>query len=157
VIFKSFLFTPKMNIDSRYINIIVALSNLSGFIDFHLNFYGFVLLFAMSASFIYHLSETKHGLPGITPLNQYADKLLMLDRFGVMIAIFTAAAFGQISRVVIESSLVGLAALAFSERDVIGDFIGYPMPVYNMEFLFFHCVWHIIAYRCYGVMIFGLK
>jgi hypothetical protein len=133
----------------HYINIIVALSNLIGLFGFKFDVYGFVLLYAISASFIYHLSETKHGLPGIYPLNRYSNEFLNLDRFGAFFAIFTAITCGRITPTVLNYGLVGIITLAISERDIIAEIYGYTVSVSYLDFAISHCLWHALAYYCY--------
>lgn len=139
------------------INVIVACSNL---VAIPLN-YGITteyIYLPMLASFFYHLAETKHGLPGIYPLNIYAHQLLQVDRlFAVLSFLFVAYSMyvTTMSYSFLIHGIIGLLALVYSERDVIYENIfgkQKPVPSYltlsHVEFMVSHVVWHYCAFYC---------
>jgi hypothetical protein len=141
-------------------NLIVSLTNFSC-----LYFIGnykmslvqkFLIYSPMITSVIYHLVETKHNLPGIPFLNKYANELLMIDRF------FAVISFGVVVKYLINSNinrkrriymstagLIGLMCLFVSDRDIVYEkldiYTDFKVPKY--QFLIFHSLWHIYAFR----------
>jgi hypothetical protein len=71
--------------DVILINYIVASTNLIALyyvFYYKMNMYQIIqIILPACASFIYHLSETKHGLVGLYPINKYSELLLYIDRF----------------------------------------------------------------------------
>lgn len=105
------------------------------------------MIYPMIASFLYHLSERKHNLPGIYPLNLYHHELLNLDRFcAVMSAWYVGVNMCIIPNLqkppLISLGLFGLTCLMISERDVI-----FPkLKISRLEYTFSHVTWHMIAF-----------
>lgn len=140
-----------------YVNIIVALSNIVGFyyiINYDLNnFKKIAIIMPLCASIIYHLSETKHNLPGIFPLNKHSNILLNIDRFFAIIS-FIIALCNIIKLSPLNKKkylifgIIGLLCLSISERDIIyknlNIYSNFTVNIY--EFLFFHSIWHFIAF-----------
>ena len=111
-----------------------------------------LMILPMCASFIYHLSETKRGLIGLYPINQYSELLLYIDRFFAIIAIITCLyklKNNNVDKQLFVYMIIGLFALVISERDVIYENIDfYPnFSVNKYEFLCFHSLWHILAFK----------
>ena len=175
--------------DIMFKNILVAISNffilfgnlfisLRGAYDKHnCNSYKditkmqlFYFLSPMIASFFFHLSDTRYGLPGLPHLRNYERRLLFIDR------LFAALAGINILRFFINSfckhnmptqktknktcfrrfcavSIIGIVALIASE----GDTVLPPTlmaPVQQHYFVCFHVVWHICAFYCLSEAIF---
>ena len=138
------------------LNYIVASTNLVPLYyiyHYKMNIHQILLMtLPMCASFIYHLSETKRGLIGLYPINQYSELLLYIDRFFALIAIITClykSINNNIDKHLIVYMIIGLFALVISERDVIYENIDiYPnFSVNKYEFLCFHSLWHILAFK----------
>jgi hypothetical protein len=143
---------------SRVTNIVVALSNLVA-IPFMIGIdlgspYALMVLLPMIASMAYHLGEKKHGLPGIYPFNTMTDALLWVDRlFAFTSALFMFSVFCNnpyIATLKIWSIIiVALLYLWISERDAFYITVYKRNPavyVGEIEFLIFHCIWHILAF-----------
>lgn len=102
----------------------------------------------MIASFIYHLAETKHNLPGIYPLNLYAYKLLWVDRIcAVLSAAYVTISIYSYPKIMTAKFLLigifGLGSLLYSERDFLKGFV-----VNKTEFVISHTIWHFAAFFC---------
>jgi hypothetical protein len=121
------------------INVLVALSNLValGYAGEHQPF----LLAPMTASFLYHLAETKHGLPGVFFLNRFTLQLLVLDRaMAILSALYLCTVLIDQGRVhlfcvpkVLITGTVALLCLAISE-------------LADRWFAVFHILWHVLAF-----------
>lgn len=148
------------------INIFVAFTNFIGllFINNKLSYVQLIILLCpIIASCLYHLSETKHNLYGIYPLNKYTNELLIIDRFFaivsfiiIIIKLFTCRVFKFINlKKLIKLIIIGTISLIISERDIIYQ----KLNIYNdfvvnkFVFLFFHSIWHIVAFTIYGNII----
>ena len=104
-----------------------------------------IIYLPMFASYIYHLSETKHGLPGISPLNQYTNVLLNIDRFfAIKSVLYVMRTIYYKPRIIdkafVLAGLLGTISLMYSERDV------YTTMEVGNEFIVYHCIWHVCAY-----------
>jgi hypothetical protein len=64
------------------INLIVSSSNIYGILPiwYSSGYYRLWICSVVIASTLMHLSETKHGLPGIYPFNIYSNEFLWYDR-----------------------------------------------------------------------------
>lgn len=131
-------------------NIIIAVSNLVLLLLIGNNHskYKYLSLLPMMASFIYHLAETKHNLPGIYPLNQYHNLLLNIDRFfavgsGLLIINIIYSKPNILNTKILSIGILGFLSLINSERDNIG------IPISKLEFTITHCIWHFAAF--YGL------
>jgi hypothetical protein len=108
------------------------------------------MYFPVFASFLYHLSEVKHNLPGLMILNEYHQILLNIDRAYAGIS-FIIVIF-NLRKVNIILGLLGLVCLAISERDIIyGNLFGKDniprlFTVTHFDFLIFHVLWHFSAF-----------
>ena len=76
------------NLSGKQINLLVTLSNIVGFIGlwYCSGLTRVVLGLSVFSSILMHLSEQKHGLPGIYPFNCYSGTLLWVDRIAAYIA-----------------------------------------------------------------------
>lgn len=124
-------------------NIIVAYSNFIALLAFKkVNNYVFI---PMMASFIYHLSETKHNLPGISILNNYSEFLLEIDRFFAVISglyVLTKLINHKQKCSFYIIGIIGFISLLYSEKDYF-----YP-TINEIEYLITHCIWHFAAFYC---------
>lgn len=135
-------------------NFILALSNIVGFADFHeLHLLQKIhVLIIISASTLMHLSETKHGLPGIYPFNQYSQLFLDIDRvvaiasFIYFLQIFICKySEGSINNGDILLISTGFLCLTISELNITPQIL----------FIILHTIWHFIAYSfMYYLMLF---
>ena len=126
------------------VNIVVALSNLYGLILFigETTLSMKLLSVAMIAtSTLMHLSETKHGLPGVKPYNKYSTLFLWLDRIMAIICISVVTYFiyynGLPSMMVIILATIGVIACFISEVILTNQW---------GLFVVYHITWHIAAY-----------
>lgn len=140
-----------------FANVIVSLSNIIGFyciIIYKLNgLKKLLVVMPVFASIIYHLSETKHNLPGIYPLNKYSNILLNIDRFFAVISfivtlynIIKLPLYKQIKYLTI--GIMALLCLIISERDVIYKNLNIysDFTINQYEFILFHSIWHFMAF-----------
>lgn len=147
-------------------NIITAFTNLIGLYYCYQNksIYRWMFPLPVLASFFYHLSETKHGLPGIKPFNKYSNKLLMLDRFfavttilASMILIWKKPRIMNLKLII--NMNIGLVACILSERDFFNNVIKEKwrkwLRVSKIEFVILHNIWHIMAFNCLNTIVNG--
>lgn len=142
-------------------NIIVAASNLIGLCHVWLNFdtHKF-MIFPILASILYHLAETKHGLSGIAPFNEFTFILLQLDRFYALISAFIVGyvifnKYDQLPGMFWYDLVIGLIDLTLSEKDTICSNLvnrdwklnAVLFHVSKIEFVIIHSLWHILAYN----------
>jgi hypothetical protein len=132
-----------------FVNCVVALSNLVGIaLSWDLSFGKRCIVYApMIASFIYHLSETKHGLVGLYPLNKYSLQLLWIDRFfafasGAVILYRLFNGKHSLSNGFLSLLAMGSISLFISEKDLI-----FPGYVSKTEFMISHSFWHYCAFE----------
>lgn len=147
----------------RWCNLIVAASNLYGLLPIYIakNGYQLWMTGVVLSSTLMHLSEVKHGLPGISPFNRYSNQLLWLDRIAanslVAFAVFTPlinSNFAAISYSMLYSKVLwlGLNSLALSE--MTGLLISPKRLSHQIFFTVTHCLWHICAYQvCYDFLL----
>lgn len=132
------------------INLFVAASNFSLFL--FTNKPKWFMYVPMVASTLYHLSERKHGLPGIYPLNNYHIQFIWLDR----IAAFASVGYvlykcwnqPKLLNILLPIGLFGLANLAISEHDIISAKFGVETHVNQYLFALTHSIWHCCAFYC---------
>ena len=131
--------------DGFQVNLLVAWSNIYGIPVLAMTIIEpsmplwtvFMMAFMVSASTLMHLSEVKHGLPGIYPFNMYSTLFLWGDR----ISAFVCASV--ISYIIITNQNWGLLMFASS-----GLLLGGLSELASDKILFMclHIVWHFVAY-----------
>lgn len=132
------------NTDNIIYNYIVGLSNLIiiPYVHYHeiKTTYIYSLMFA---SLIYHLSETKKGLPGLPFINKYSYQLLIVDRiFGYSSMIFIMIGsykWDILNPLWWACGYVGSSCLHYS----------YNAAKTPLEFAISHTIWHILGF--YGL------
>ena len=127
-------------------NIIVALSNFIVFFFINNKKRNNFFLFPMMASFVYHLAETKHNLPGIIYLNKYSLLLLNIDRFfAILSGLYVLSNILKTPKQTINFyfiGIIGVICLLYSEKD-------YFFPNINeIEYIITHSIWHFSAFYC---------
>jgi len=153
------------------INLFIAFTNLIGlfFINKTLSYIQLtILLCPIITSCLYHLSEKKHNLYGIYPFNKYTRQLLNINRFIAIISfnIIIIKLFMDINYYsygigkkkllnILKFGIIGLISLFISERDIMYQKINIyrGFVVNKFEFLFFHSIWHIVAFIILGKII----
>lgn len=100
-----------------------------------------LLLLTSTASFLMHLSETKHGLRGIPPFNRYSHMFLNLDRFFAIIStvfvFFKLYPYLQTHPWILLTGLCGVTLNFISENVCKNNIPG---------FIIAHLLWHLIAF-----------
>ncbi len=137
-----------------WVNLVVASSNLVAFwFGWRMPWYNQLrLALPATASILYHLSETKHGLTSIYPLTLFTNKLLWLDRFfAVAAGLVVLSKFNTTSTALRVWMGVGLGLLLYSERDMAySALFSTPVPwwcrVNPRVFALTHSLWHGIAF-----------
>jgi len=149
----------------NWVNLLVAISNV------------FVIPFSSGTSFeirtvmyltalfsgIYHLSETKYGLQGFTPLNRYSASLIQIDRFFAIFSFMLVAVECYTKPTVITKRflhvlILGILCLLISERDIAFRFITkrYVIPALfkptKIDFCITHSLWHLCAFYSMGLV-----
>jgi hypothetical protein len=131
------------------VNVLVSLSNLVAlpFVTY-LNSVGdrSLMLFAMCCSIMMHLSETKHGLPGIYPFNLLSFWFLQLDRamcFLVIIVLCFRSSLYIVDRCMIVEAIFGLTCMFLSEKVVRSQW----------TFAAFHVMWHYVAFHLMYILL----
>lgn len=127
------------------INLLVAFSNIVGIFPllkvFNKNniFETILIGLMIIASFLMHISETKHNLPGFL-FTKHSYKLLWFDRIMAYICsayiIYKIVYNIHILNQLVFEIFAGLFSLFISEVCV-------KEP---LSFMFFHIIWHFIAY-----------
>ena len=118
-----------------------------------------IMFSPMVASFVYHLSETKHGLKGFPYLNNFSNELLNIDRFFAMtssIFILSKIYYDKnIINKILCYALFGFFCLFMSERDVVFKIFNIynDFEINKEQFLFFHCLWHLLAFKILSICI----
>ncbi len=137
--------------DTRIINILTASTNIFGLLPYsYVKSRNIVLsrciLLVIMASIFMHLSETKHDLVGIYPLNQYSNLFLNIDRV-TSISITTLILYWyykyQIKLPII--GFIGIICLFISEH--INN---------QIVFLLFHNLWHMLGYQGLYLVLYDL-
>jgi hypothetical protein len=126
----------------EWVNHIVCMSNIVGLAAVRAARTWPQLLLATAAvlaSGLMHLSERKHGLPGVAPFGRWPRAFLWLDR---VVAYLSTAYVGyhlfwNDMPLPIVTALVGCVALLLSER-VEGGHVWFAVT---------HSLWHLCAYR----------
>ena len=131
-----------------YINIIVALTNIAAIPAIIYSKDALtqaILIGAMIASFLMHISETKHTLPGIYPFNVYANTFLWCDRIMavitvsyLLIVLYSSAPIDEIYEIV-SLAIEAHVWLVLSESFVARNNV--------TVFAITHSLWHIEAFR----------
>lgn len=124
------------------VNLVVALSNVWGLLPIVAGykrsvFDGTLMLITVLASILMHVTERKHGLPGLC-WRQHSYLFLWLDR---IMAVVTGA-YGTYlylfmltpSMNILCCALLGFVFMTISEHGP------------NRYFMLTHCIWHILAY-----------
>lgn len=122
-----------------YYNLIVAFSNFYGIFSLTspiISWDNYFITMAMTASFFYHLAETKHGLPGIAPLNKFSQELLWWDQIAALSAILYFLPRILADYWALRQGLVGLALM------MISNGLAQPIP-----FAICHITWRLMAFH----------
>lgn len=132
--------------DGRIINLAVTLSNFVGVIGIFIlsGLAQKILLMSVVTSILMHLSETKHGLPGIFPFNKMSKLFLWLDRIAAYLALFFSLTYMmKLNIEIVCVLLLALLSIVTSEC-IISDQWG----------LYFiaHSIWHILIYYAYIIL-----
>lgn len=118
--------------------------------------YRYFMLLPLLGSFLYHMAEKRHHLPGIYPFNNYQDELLFFDRLcaflsGLIIVRFMI--FNPITPEFIVVNIITWLSGIMSEKDMIHDYLlkqEHHMARYfatsHLEFTISHCIWHFGAF-----------
>jgi len=128
------------------INIFVTLSNIIGVIGlwYCSGLKQYILGFSVITSILMHLSEQKHGLPGIYPFNHCSTIFLWFDRVGAWIAGLYAILYITNVTLVIMILIVCSALTGFISEIIITNQQKY--------YLIFHSIWHILVYSIFLLM-----
>jgi hypothetical protein len=104
-----------------------------------------VLSGAISASILYHMAETKHGMNSLW-LTNYVGTTLNIDRFFAMLAtgLFLMKHRKKINKKIIFYGISGLIALMLSECQ---HAVNLPLRIEKALYLVTHPVWHISAFH----------
>jgi len=126
----------------EYVNLFVSATNLIGlftFIQVYLLSDKSIVLLAMIASTLMHLSEQKHNLPGIFPFNKYTWYFLQFDRFvsyALSIYVFYRWTFSR-NLFSLTVGLFGICCNIISERSYVHNWVWFTI---------WHSVWHFCAF-----------
>src|SRR5438128_9707247 len=123
-----------------WINILVACSNFIALYYFR----DYYILCPMFASFLYHLAETKHNLPGIYPFNLYTWELLQIDRFFAILSGIKILYY-KIPTDYLPVGILALCVLMYSERDTIYyNLTGKRIKIPKLDYMISHIMWHFL-------------
>lgn len=138
-----------MILAGRLVNLVVALSNVFGILFFRRvdPVTDAVVSLTIVASILMHLSDQKHGLPGIPPFNGYSRHLLWWDR--IMAYMSTLLVVGRlygrwrmtptpILGEIVATGSAGLVLMFVSEVVITDQWVPFTVT---------HCAWHLLAYR----------
>jgi hypothetical protein len=125
-------------------NLCLAMTNLVGLSPFFeaTGSDRFFVLLPLVSSFLFHLSETKHDLPGISPFKEYTHIFLMCDRISACVAVaWVISRFLDHHDVYIKNGTLSLGVVGFCSM-LISETPGINQDV----FFLLHNVWHICAF-----------
>ena len=135
------------------INLIVAASNVAGipllFVSNN-SIYTFIFSLTLLFSILMHLSEKKHNLPGVYPLNVWSHIFLWCDRIMAYICGFICCAhlynhWSMVPNWLFNYGIFGISLGLISEVIINNQWT---------SFVIMHCSWHYVAYNfIYLVMI----
>jgi hypothetical protein len=139
----------------EYLNIIIAVTNFVAFIPIIISIMmkkyilALFIFLTMMSSFIYHLSEHRHGLPGFIFM-EYSEELLFIDRVFATFAIL----YGVL-KIINDNfkhsidptifNMVGISLLFIILSELHGN-----DPYY---WTFYHSLWHIFAFLTFSAII----
>lgn len=130
--------------DKRIINLLVTFSNVYGLLPIYYSegILQILVTITVLCSFLMHISETKHSLPGIYPFNKFSNLFLWLDRIFANTLIIYLLSLLYLNNFLISIKIIiylicGFTFLFISER--ITDNI--------IIFSVTHSLWHILAYH----------
>ncbi len=124
------------------INIWLAATNVSvvtTIVHSRDEFHTAMAISAAIASTLMHLSETKHGLPGIFPFNQYSMWFLNIDRCMALLASMFLIYYHWHNVTLWTYGVIGLICMALSEYR--------HTPLWL--FCYLHTAWHLLVYRIF--------
>jgi uncharacterized membrane protein len=126
--------------DTKIQNLFLAITNLIALPTIiHTQHYlnKVIVIFAMVASILMHLSEKKHNLSGIHPFNRFAWLFLQIDRVVALISgLYVLYMVPAFTPKLLAIGIAGLSCMAISEH--IAKEINW--------FVFWHTCWHICAF-----------
>lgn len=129
-------------------NFIVTISNIFGLLPIYKSFNNlprsslelFLIIIAVIASILMHISETKHNLPGIY-LSKYSNYMLYFDRITAYLLVF------YMIYKLIHNSLIITGLLILKIITGLLCAIGSEITNNEQEYVFLHCIWHFFAYK----------
>lgn len=131
-------------------NLIVALSNIVGIPCVLYCKNPMIISIMIMSSVLMHLSDQKHGLPGIYPFNKFTKLFLWLDRLmayllTLQILYMMYYKWAKIPTYLIFYGIFGILLQFISEV---------ALPMYKLNnhkvlFVISHCLWHFVAYTYY--------
>lgn len=146
---RDMLITDDKQTDARWANVALAASNLAGgplLLVAHTAYVAWLVRLMLLASFLMHVSERKHALPGVWPFNQYSSAFLWLDRVMALVCgvfgahraylLWYAAGASPYLLATLAGFSLGLAALYVSEHHCRT----------HAQFVAWHGAWHVLAY-----------
>ena len=141
--------TRKDGSDGRWVNVIMCFSNVVGLLAICSARDGVQIILATSAtvaSMLMHLSERKHGLPGVAPFSRFSTLFLNVDRAIAMLCLAYVAkawASGWLPArcvwMMLPVAAVGVTALTLSEHTV-------HKRLGRWWFVGTHSLWHACAF-----------
>jgi len=113
---------------------------------------------AVLASVLMHLSETKHGLPGVYPFNKFSNEFLWFDRImaitsSVYLANILYNNWFYVSKFYIIYPIVGLMFNGVSELADKGSLSSPNSGKRKYVFAITHSIWHYFAYTFFFYVI----
>jgi len=132
----------------EYLNIIISVTNFTAFIPITKSLIignyklALFIFLTMMASFIYHMSEHIHGLPGYF-LMEYSADLLFIDKFFATFAVLYGI-LKVIDLYIYESINYNIFIMAGTSISfiILSEIFG-NNPYY---WTFFHSIWHILSF-----------
>jgi hypothetical protein len=107
------------------------------------NLVGLVIsLLAMFGSILQHISEVKHGLPGVM-FTKYSTILLNIDRITAILSLL----YG-LYKIYKLPNLLSLILICKFTIGLLCLFLGENIFIQAEEHMIFHTVWHIMAFSC---------
>lgn len=135
-------------LQNQFINFFVTSSNMYGLVPIYYasnNIYRTWISGIVLSSSLMHISETKHGLPGVYPFNKYSKQFLWLDRFMAYTPMMYVGylmlykkEFMLLMMLLNKYMIIGTTCLLISER--VGT-------KHKYLFAILHSIWHICAYH----------
>lgn len=136
-------------LSGEQVNLLVTLSNIVGFIGlwYCSGLTRIILGTSVFSSILMHLSEQKHGLPGIYPFNHCSNTLLWIDRLAAYVAVIYVLI--TCSCILSMTKLIGFLICCA----IICGFVSEVIITTQWNYyIIVHSTWHLLVYTIFLIL-----